>query len=93
MKSNSNIHPVYKSRVKSLEETLTHIAGVPVEITIRAIDHYTFTFDGRNDKAGADSTIIVHSIPHITLYCPQYAFVTIFDPIMQSLEPFIPKKK
>lgn len=51
MKSNSNIHPVYKSRVKSLEETLTHIAGVPVEITIRAIDHYTFTFDGRNDKA------------------------------------------
>lgn len=45
------------------------------------------------DKAGADSTIIVHSIPHITLYCPQYAFVTIFDPIMQSLEPFIPKKK
>ena len=51
MKSNSNIHPVYKSRVKSLEETLTHIAGVPVEITIRAIDHYTFTFDGRHDKA------------------------------------------
>ena len=22
-----------------------------VEITIRAIDHYTFTFDGRNDTA------------------------------------------
>ena len=45
------------------------------------------------DKAGADSTIIVHNIPHITLYCPQYAFVTIFDPIMQKLEPFIPQKK
>lgn len=33
------------------KHTLSHIAGVPVEITIRALDKFTFTFDGRNDKA------------------------------------------
>lgn len=41
------------------------------------------------DKKGSDETILIHNIPTITNYCPQYAFVTIFDPIMQRLEPFI----
>ena len=45
------------------------------------------------DKKGGDATIIINSIPTINNYCPQCAFVTIFDPIMQTLEPFIPKKK
>ena len=45
------------------------------------------------DKAGAESTVIINSLPNVNMYCPQYAFVTIFDPIMQTLEPFIPKKK
>ena len=45
------------------------------------------------DKKGADATIVINSIPSITQYCPQNSFVTIFDPIMQKLEPFIPQKK
>lgn len=51
MTSNTIKHPAYLSRVQVLEDTLSHIAGVPVEITIRALDKFTFTFDGRNDKA------------------------------------------
>lgn len=51
MTSNTIKHPAYLSRVQVLKDTLSHIAGVPVEITIRALDKFTFTFDGRNDKA------------------------------------------
>lgn len=45
------------------------------------------------DKAGAENTIIINRIPESTMYCPQYAFVTIFDPIMQRLEKYIPSTR
>ena len=34
-------------------------------------------------------TMVVNSIPESTHYCKQYAYVTIYDPIMMDLEKFI----
>lgn len=51
MSSNTIKNPILRERMQALESTLSSKAGVPVEITIRAINKFTFTFDGRNDKA------------------------------------------
>ena len=43
------------------------------------------------DKKGAEGTIVINRIPSITLYQQQCASVTIYDPIMQTLEKYIPE--
>lgn len=41
------------------------------------------------DREGADNTIVINRVPGITRYSQQFAFVTIYDPIMQNLEKYI----
>ena len=43
-----------------------------------------------NRAAGIETAYILHT-PTQTHHCKQYAIITIFDPIMQKIEQFIPK--
>lgn len=37
--------------------------------------------------------VVIHDVPHETHHCQQWAFITIFDPLMMEIEDYIGKKE
>lgn len=70
-------------------------------ITIKKRTHYSYATTLHNEvdrlcrwanKQGAGTVAFILSMPTRTLHSQQYAVVTIYDPVMQKIEQYIPKE-